>query len=323
MKKVLYSFIAAILLSSTVIAQIYDERVQQKFDNLEQQNRTLQKEVTELKNEIQDLIKSSNRVKENVSGLTSQYESMLAQLDSLNIVIAQSKNNLEVLNKKLALQKDELSEQIKETREASNQSFIKLDSEISKNTLYWIIAVLVVGLLSLLAFILLRKRLSENQTSISKSLAATRKELEQEAIRLDGKLIEVIESQMKIISEEGKLQSPPENLNGEQDHSLALKVADEIVRIEKNLTQMDEDTRGLKQLAKAIARIRDNFAANGYEMVEMVGKPFDDGMKVTANFRPDDSLEPGKRIITRIIKPQVNFKGKMIQSAQIEVSQGE
>ena len=46
-------------------------------------------------------------------------------------------------------------------------------------------------------------------------------------------------------------------------------------------------------------------------------------MKVTANFRPDDTLKPGEQIISRTIKPQVNFKGEMIQAAQIEVSVGE
>ena len=102
----------------------------------------------------------------------------------------------------------------------------------------------------------------------------------------------------------------------------ATKVADEIIRIQKNLTRMDEKTKGLKQLAASVKRIQDNFAANGYEIVEMLGKEYNEGMKVSANFIPDDNLEAGQQIITRIIKPQVNYKGVMIQSAQIEVSQG-
>ena len=32
-------------------------------------------------------------------------------------------------------------------------------------------------------------------------------------------------------------------------------------------------------------------------------------------------IDEGKRIITRIIKPQVNYKGQMIQTAQIEVTE--
>ena len=46
-------------------------------------------------------------------------------------------------------------------------------------------------------------------------------------------------------------------------------------------------------------------------------------MKAVPNFVTSEDLETGKQIITRIIKPQVNYKNEMIQSAQIEVSVGE
>jgi len=46
-------------------------------------------------------------------------------------------------------------------------------------------------------------------------------------------------------------------------------------------------------------------------------------MDVIATFIPSDEIEIGKQIITRVIKPQVNFKGQKIQAAQIEVSIGE
>ena len=133
----------------------------------------------------------------------------------------------------------------------------------------------------------------------------------------DNKILELIDSQLKIINAED-LGAPQE-----EDHTLALKVADEIVRIQKNLSQMDEKTKGLKQLSASITRIQDNFASNGYEIVEMLGESYNEGMKVSANLIPDENLESGQQIITRIIKPQVNFNGVMIQSAQIEVSQGE
>lgn len=54
----------------------------------------------------------------------------------------------------------------------------------------------------------------------------------------------------------------------------------------------------------------------------MLGLEYNEGMKVTANFILDESFEKDKRIITRIIKPQVNFNAYMIQAAQIEVTQG-
>ncbi len=86
---------------------------------------------------------------------------------------------------------------------------------------------------------------------------------------------------------------------------------------------MPDDTRGVRQLSKALQRIQDTFKVNGYEMVEMLNKPYVEGMKVVVNFITDENLEKGKQIITKIIKPQINFNGKMIQSAQIEVSVGQ
>lgn len=65
------------------------------------------------------------------------------------------------------------------------------------------------------------------------------------------------------------------------------------------------------------------YAANGYEILKMLNQPYDDRMKASVSFVPSDELETDEQIITKIIKPQVNFKGTMIQAAQIEVSVGE
>jgi hypothetical protein len=64
-------------------------------------------------------------------------------------------------------------------------------------------------------------------------------------------------------------------------------------------------------------------AANGYEIPELLGKPFNEGMKaIITNSVPDENLEKGVEIITKIIKPQVDYQDKMIQTAQIEISVG-
>ena len=67
--------------------------------------------------------------------------------------------------------------------------------------------------------------------------------------------------------------------------------------------------------------MKDNLQAYGYELVDMLGKPYNEGMKVTPSFVEDDNLEKGQQIISGIIKPQINYNGKMIQAAQITVSQ--
>ena len=177
-----------------------------------------------------------------------------------------------------------------------------------------LLLVIIVGVTSRLA-----KRIKSGTTSIDDvrkaqdALQAAQSKMQEKSIKLDDKLLELFDKQM---SNSQKVVS-----NDKPDHSLVLKVADEIVRIELNMSRMDSSIRGYKQLAKAVEHIKDNFSANGYEIVNMLGKPYNEGMKVIANFVVDEDLEEGKQIITGITKPQINYNGQMIQAAQITVSQ--
>jgi archaellum component FlaC len=317
--RTLIIYTISVLLSISVNAQIDSAQVEQRFDQIEQQFQELKKNYEATQRELQELRSRDNLIQKSINGLSNRSEKLSYQIDSLRILLQANSNAVSNINQQLIEQKKELAGKISETRETTSKSVSELDRALSKNTLYWIISVLAVGMLSILAFVFLRKKVTENQSSINERLANTRKELEQEAIRLDEKLVGVMETQMKIIQEERKAQ--PESENDKQDHSLALKVADEIVRIEKNLSKMDENTKGLKQLTKAVQRIKDNFAASGYEMVELLNKPYNEGLKVYASFIPDENLEPDQSIITRIIKPQVKYQGEMIQPGQVEVSQ--
>jgi hypothetical protein len=235
-------------------------------------------------------------------------------IDSLNQLI---QNNSQII----VTNSNQLGTEIEKVTTTTNSQISELDNSLGKNRLYWIIATLAILLLGGLVYWLLGKRIQSSKTDVETQIKNTKTALEEEGVKLDNKLVEVLETQLKLKQEEPKTQ--PSISNNKADHSLALKVADEVIRIQKNLSRMDESTKGLKQLGSSVKRIQDNFAANGYELVEMIGKEYNEGMKVTANFTPSEDLETGKQIISRIIKPQVNFKGEMIQAAQIEVSVGE
>jgi len=280
--------------------------LESKIETIRSANSKILQEHKSLKNSQFALKKENKKLK---GSFETYIQSAETEIDSLHQVVNTNSDNI----KKTA---DELGVKIEDNHKFTNQSITDLNKTVSQNTLYWIIAILVVALLVLLVFVLLKKQIFKQKTDLDSNLQDTRKVLEEEGVKLDNKLIEVLETQLKIIN------SSNSGSEKEADHTLALKVADEIIRIQKNLTRMDEKTKGLKQLTASVKRIQDNFASNGYELVEMLGKPFNDGMKVSANFIPDEDLETGQQIITRIIKPQVNYKGVMIQSAQIEVSQG-
>ena len=274
----------------------------------------IEKEVRPLAEKIKTLYLENGKLKTEIGTLNLMLSNANRSIDSLKI---QTHANSNAINKT----SQELGSKISTTETNTNQKITAVDKSLSKSTLYWIIAFLATVLLSGLVYFLLGKRIKTDKTDVEEQISKTKKSLEEEGIKLDTKLTEVLETQLKLAEAERNKTS---NSSEEADHSLALKVADEIMRLNKNLSNMDVNIKGLKQLSASVKRIEDNFAANGYEMPELLNKPFDSRMKViVANSIPDETLKNGEEIITRIIKPQVNFKGIMIQAAQVEVSVGQ
>ena len=74
---------------------------------------------------------------------------------------------------------------------------------------------------------------------------------------------------------------------------------------------------------KQIEETTEKLEKEGYDSGTFhVGQKYSDGYNVTPNFIPSEKIPEGERVITRIIKPQINKDGKIIQSAEIEVSVG-
>ena len=265
----------------------------------------LQKEVTNLKSTVSRLQQEDGR-------LRVLYQEQNMELDSLRTQQLQQAENIKSLANKIGADISDANQKI-------DNNVSTLSKSINSRTWLGALGILIaIGLLACTYYVL-RRKISSGATTIDKirsaqeGLETAQKAMQEESVKLDNKLVELLDKKIET--------TPTPTANEQADHTLALKVADEIVRIETNLSRMDTSVKGYKQLAKAVERIRTNFLANGYEIVEMLGKPYNEGMKVVANFVSDDTLAEGEQKITGIIKPQINYKGKMIQSAQITVSQ--
>lgn len=230
-----------------------------------------------------------------------------ADIDSLRIICSQIGETQSIDRKQT-----ESKFQATDTAVSTNQTTLQSRSIWGGVIVLAIIAAIAVVVLWL------TKRIKSGYSSIDEVRKAQER-MQEEAIKLDNRLIEIIDQQLK--TAKAIQTAAPSTATAAPDHSLAMKVADEIVRIELNLSRMDSSIKGYKQLSKAVERIKNNFMANGYEIIDMLGKPYNEGMKVTANFVVDESLKEGEQIITGITKPQINYNGKMIQAAQITVSQ--
>ena len=189
----------------------------------------------------------------------------------------------------------------------------RIDSEMSsqgQTTAIGIgLALLLLALASVALYRFTNSSAANTQKSVADDIEASKKAMAEQLIDVDQKLVEALSGA---------------SLQGDhaEDHSLALKVADEVTRIESNLARMDEGVKGHKQLSRSVANVKSNLQASGYEVIEMLGKPYKDGMIVEAEFNIDESLSEGERIITRIKKPEVRFNGEVIQVGKITVSQG-
>ena len=99
-----------------------------------------------------------------------------------------------------------------------------------------------------------------------------------------------------------------------------LALAGEISRIENNLTYMD-DVPGRKQLRKCIERMKTYLQTENYDIVPLIGSKYNEGMMASAVFVHDERIPKGEAKIISVQLPQVNYCGKMIQSAKITVGE--
>jgi hypothetical protein len=277
-------------------------------------NREFEREIKPLTDKIKILQSENNKLKSEIGALNSKLTIVVNNIDSLknlsrenSIAIAQTANELGI--------------KIKETGDKNEGKITQVSESLSKNSLYGIIGVLSAILLSGLLYWLLSKRQQTDKTDFIDQLSKTKSSIEENLVKEFGKQTELMDSQLHLIEQQKTTLQTTQN--AEPDHSLALKVCGQINVMENNLMRMDPNVKGIKNIKRSIENLKDNLTANGYEMPELLGKHFDQGLKVIVTSSiPDENLEKGQEIISKILIPAVMYNDKMIQTAQIEVSVG-
>lgn len=288
MKNIILSFVFVLSADYTFASQIGFEP------------ETLTKELVRLEAQITDLRTANRALNDSIKRINERVVINVDSVASLREQLKNLSNTLDEINIELKKEIGSTNANLKETKESTQEDF-------RKHALF-VVGILILTLLGFLfSFIFFRYRMKRGSATIAE-IKKVQKKIQEESLRLDNKLISLIEKE--------NIQA---GLNG--DHSLAMKVADEVVRIEMNLFRMDKNIKGYKQLSKAVERIKNNFTAQGYEIVDMLGSAYNEGMRINADFVVDESLAEGSRIITSITKPQINYMGQMIQKAIVTVSQ--
>ncbi|SEH76260.1 hypothetical protein SAMN02927937_01285 [Paenimyroides aquimaris] len=268
-----------------------------------------QQEITVLKQRLNNQQKEITQQQSYLDSLSTHTVNQNKRIDSLKTATSQNVQNIQAIA-------EDLGTKIQQTEITAKDNISQLDKNVSKNRLYWIIGTLITLLLGGILYWLLGKRIANSKTDVETQIKNTKKSLEEESIKLDSKLVEVLELQLKLKQEE----KAPIKEAEEKDHSLVLKVADEVTRILMNLEVMDKEIRGYKHLKKYSESILDNLKAYGYEIPVLIGQPYSPGLNMVATLEFDENVEQGRQIIKRIIKPQVNYNNKMIQAAKVIVA---
>lgn len=301
MKKISF-LIVVILTVSSLYSQVKEDSIYSLYNVHQKEITNIKSAVTQMNNVI-SMLKTENR------NLSNELSKKQCEIDSIkNVVLLNSEN--------IKATADELGLQIKETNDFTSKGIEDLSSGLHSKTIWGVVAIVVFAIILIVSIVLAIVFHRKEQKMSDEKIA----ELKRQSDELNEKILAQLSDELKeILSTMAKTQT--QSSSSEPDHSLVKTLADRITFMEMTLFKMDSSVKGYKQLTKSISQMKDNLRANGYELVDMLGKDYNEGMKVTANFVEDENLDEGKQIITGIIKPQINYNGVMIQAAQITVSQ--
>ncbi len=283
------------------------------------QSETLTKDASEseisyLKKSIQSLQIENSRLRYEISNLQTKFSNTRKTIDSLNNIMRENTSTIVQTARELGIK-------ISAIEINTNEKIQKVDKSLNKNSLYGIIGVLSTVLLSISLYWFLSKRQRTDKTKVIELLQNTKSSIEENLVKEFSKQTNLMIEQIQLLEKQKKNTTIASN--PEPDHSLALKVASEINLIERNLALMDNNVKGYKQLKRSVEKLKDNLNANGYEIIDLLGKTYHPGLPVTIiNSFPDENLEKDIEIISKVLIPAVRYKDKIIQTAQVEVNIG-
>ena len=261
--------------------------------------------VNKLVNEISGLKKNNSELNEVISIQSNQADSLRARTLITEAFMNKISDSLHITVRGITSSNKQTQLQIENINQA-----------ISIRTLYWVIGILVFLFGGVGAFLMLRKRLSSNTKNLDSQINKTKNAMESAGIKLDSKLVEILQSQLSILKQERIGSSS--NTESEE-HKLPIKVGEEIHRMRKRIENMPQDVKGLNALTNSLKRLEEEFNDSGYEIEELLGAKYIDGMKVEARFVDNPDVPKGEEIITDVLRPQIKYKGQIIQVAKVEV----
>ena len=275
LKSDLSSIIKKVDDSEKTLIQLSDV-INLKHENLTSQLLSFDQNLKQTQSYMDSLVFEFSNSKTQIEALELEVLQLKRQLkdnfDSLNNQTNELDNVTNNLTMELTSAKSEVSE-IAQSSIKNTNSIDTVNQALSQKQQYGLIFVTVFLFLILLIYILLSKR----QNSSAKAIAAKQKEIFEKQIEDSQQLTNWLSEQSS--------KSLGKNSEGEVDHSFAKRVADEIVRITTNLSRMDSNIKGYKQLSASVRKLEQSLNSNGYELEDLLNKPYNNGMNLQAEIQ--------------------------------------
>lgn len=270
----------------------------------------LEKQVRLLKTEISTLKQNQQSSNGKISDLSNTISAQSRSIDSLRKDISKVKEQMKQTS-------SDMKKDISDTNDNINYKEKALMSAINTKSVYTGLIGLLALVLSVVIFIKHRRRVIQSTlelNSIDSQITSLKNEqhrLEENIIASNDKLISAIEKQDVVVKTEDEIK--------DQDHSLALAVANELTRIQQNLNFMDPTVKGVSQLKNRAKAIMTTLNSKQYDIPDLLGKVYNEGDNIIATMELNEDMKEGTNRIKRVIKPQVSYKGKLIQAAEVFV----
>ncbi|WP_180048636.1 hypothetical protein [Acinetobacter sp. YH12144] len=285
-----------------------------KFVEVEQLNQQTLEQLKQIKTES---LKQQQALSAKIVEQDEQHQLQIKTLnDEIKVLEAQLQESIKA--------QQQTVDQLNQLDKTTAQTTATIYDSITARTIAALIGLIfAVGLIAA-SYLLLRKKQSQSNEDLSSQVKLALdnvRQTEENIVKSDIQLVDRLHEVLTQLKEQAKIV-PVVQQNNEPDHSLPLKLADEIHRMRKRLAALPDDTKGLKPLSKSLERLEDELSEQGYEIIDHTGTKYIENMSMKAQIIPSDELENGQSIITKVIVPQVNFQGVMIRMADVEVSVG-
>ncbi|MBC8489100.1 MAG: hypothetical protein H8D45_24020 [Bacteroidetes bacterium] len=290
-----------------------------------------------------------------ITELEASFGNLQEKIDSLNYFLIVTNET----NKRLADSLSLVLSSFNILKENTKSSVDEIDQAVTRRTLYWIIALIVLITLAIVFIFYIQGRLrttskklfseiNRSKDILNSTIEQTNKSLSDKLDQTRNTLTEQNNQTKKIVmlnefmhtlplsyykgknenqfnknlkkSLDIKKRAATSDTPRDIDHFLSIKMANEIHDIKNKINSIPGNTKSFDKLKEIYQKIERIFNESGYELIELEGKPFTEDMQLSSGSDKADVLENGEQIISRVIKPQVNYKGKKIQSATVEVS---